>query len=91
MQHRVASPWQAGAQKAKQRNGDESKGTPAKARVSKGNPEQAPDSFARSLCSLASLAQRTKNSKKQEKTQRAAYNSKKLQQTIKNSNHKKKW
>ena len=34
----------------------ESKGMSAKAWVSKGNPEQAPESFARSLYSLASLA-----------------------------------
>ena len=41
---------------AKQEKVRQSKGTPAKAWVSKGKPEIAPESFARSLCSLASLA-----------------------------------
>ena len=40
----------------KQQKAREGRGTPAKARVSKGNPEKATESFARSLCSLASLA-----------------------------------
>ena len=47
----------------------ESKGTPAKAWVSKGNPEQAPESFARSLCSLASLAPRNNNTQKNQAQQ----------------------
>ena len=41
----------------------ESKGTPAKARVSKGPPKKAPESFARSLCSLASLAPSNDNTR----------------------------
>ena len=47
----------------------ESKGTPAKAWVSKGNPEQEPESFARSLCSLASLAPRNNNTQKNQAQQ----------------------
>ena len=55
--------------KAKEYKRDESKGTPAKAWVSKGNPEQAPESFARSLCSLASLAPRNNNTQKNQAQQ----------------------
>ena len=47
-----------------------SKGSDAReSKVSKGNPEQAPGSFARSLCSLASLAPRNNNTHKKQAQQ----------------------
>ena len=62
----------------------ESKGTPAKAWVSKGNPEQAPESFARSLCSLASLAPRV-GPLQQSPLQQKTIKNKKILKTTKNS------
>ena len=48
---------------AKQQKARERKGAPTKAWVSKGNPEKASESFARSLCSLASLAPSNNNTR----------------------------
>ena len=54
---------QTTCKEAKQQKARESKRAPIKAWVSKGNPEKAPESFARSLCSLASLAPSNNNTR----------------------------